>query len=48
MTQNLLETNFSLKLIAFELSNVRELETIKFDSERSLRLRGVGESEASD
>ena len=41
---------FSLKLLAFKLSNVRELETIKyaFDGEHSLRSRGVAESKASD
>ena len=30
MTQNLLETNSSLKLLTFQRSNVRELETIKY------------------
>ena len=29
MTQNLLETNSSLKLLTFQLSNVREIDTIK-------------------
>ena len=30
MIQNLLETNSSLKLLSFQLSNVRELETFKY------------------